>query len=579
MSATLPAAVTVPFAPVLERKFPDGSVCVEPRPAVDVPTLVASAASFHEAARFLRDDPSAAYDLLVDLVAVDRLKLDGQPSFREGERFQLNVLLYSTKRNEHLRLRVAVPASDPRLPTLTDVWPAANWFEREAWDLMGVRFDGHPNLARLLTHNGFVGHALRKDYEAGQRWLCTEEDVLQTALAAKTDVAEDVCETPSLNFGPSHPATHGTLRVVLRLDGEKVVAAEGECGYLHRCFEKMSETHTYTQVIPYTDRLNYCSPMINGNGYARAVEQMLGVEIPPRARAVRVVLSEFSRIMDHMVCIGANLVDLGGLTTFWYSYQAREEIYSLLEACCGARLTSSYARIGGLSLDVPDNFVEWCRTLSRSVATHIQEVNTLLTKHRIVQKRMSGTGVVTKEQAIAWGFTGPCLRASGVGYDVRKDKPYDGYDEIDFDVPVMTTGDNFARYLVRMEEMRQSLRIIEQVIAKLPGGPVVSDDYRVVLPPKEMVYNEMEGLIFHFKNVFEGIQAPAGEIYSYTEGANGELGYSIVSDGSGRPYRVKVRPPCFPLFAAFEKIVVGGTVSDVVATLGTLNIIAGELDR
>ena len=578
MSSTL-AAPGLSFAPVLERKFADGSVRIEPRPASDVPTVVAGAETLHEAARFLRDDPSAAYDLLLDLVAVDRLKLDGPPSFRGSERFLLNALLYSTKRNEHLRLRVALPADDPHVGTLSGIWPAANWFEREAWDLMGVRFDGHPNLARLLTHNGFVGHALRKDYEAGQRWLCTEEDVLQTALAAKTEEPEDVFETMTLNFGPSHPATHGTLRVVLRVDGERIVAAEGECGYLHRCFEKMSETHTYTQVIPYTDRLNYCSPMINGNGYARAVEQMLGIEIPERAKAVRTVLAEFSRIMDHMVCIGANLVDLGGLTTFWYSYQAREEIYSLLEACCGARLTSSYARIGGLSMDVPPNFVEWCRKLVESVTTHIREVDTLLTKNRILQKRMTGTGVVTKEQAIAWGFTGPCLRASGVGYDVRKDRPYDLYGEVDFDVPIMTTGDNYARYLVRMEEMRQSLRIVEQVIARLPGGPVVSDDYRVVLPPKEMVYNEMEGLIFHFKNVFEGIQVPAGEIYSYTEGANGELGYSVVSDGSGRPYRVKVRPPCFPLFAAFEKIVIGGMVSDVVATLGTLNIIAGELDR
>ncbi len=578
MSATLPAT-SVPFAPVLDRRFPDGSVRVEPRPGSDVPTLDADAASFHDAALFLRDDPAAAYDLLLDLASVDRLKLDGSPSFRGDGRFLLNALLYSTRRNEHLRLRVAVPASDPRLPTLTDVWPAANWFEREAWDLMGIRFDGHPNLARLLTHNGFVGHALRKDYEAGQRWLCTEEDVLQTALAARTDLDEDVFETMTLNFGPSHPATHGTLRVVLRVDGERIVAAEGECGYLHRCFEKMSETHTYTQVIPYTDRLNYCSPMINGNGYARAVEQMLGLEIPARAKAVRTILGEFSRIMDHMVCIAANLVDLGGLTTYWYAYQAREEIYSLLEACCGARLTSSYARIGGLSLDVPPNFAEWCAQLEKSITTHIQEVDTLLTKNRIFHRRMRGTGVVTKEQAIAWGFTGPCLRASGGTYDVRKDRPYDFYGEVDFDVPVANEGDNYSRYLVRMEEMRQSLRIIRQAVAKLPGGPIVSDDYRVVLPPKEMVYNEMEGLIFHFKNVFEGIQVPAGEIYSYTEGANGELGYSIVSDGTGRPYRVKVRPPCFPLFAAFEKVVVGGMVSDVVATLGTFNIIAGELDR
>ncbi|HEX7580749.1 MAG TPA: NADH-quinone oxidoreductase subunit D, partial [Thermoanaerobaculia bacterium] len=498
---------------------------------------------------------------------------------RDGKRFQANYILYSSKRNEHLRVRAAVPESNPALTTLVDVWPAANWFEREAWDLMGITFEGHPNLKRLLTHNGFVGHALRKDYEASQRWLCTDEDILQTDLASKTETPEDVFETMTLNFGPSHPATHGTLRAVFRLDGETIVAAEGECGYLHRCFEKMSEAHTYTQVIPYTDRLNYCSPMINGNGYARAVEQMLGVEIPPRAKAVRVILSEFSRIMDHLVCIAANLVDLGALTNFWFLFQAREEIYGLLEACCGARLTSSYARIGGLSNDVPENFVEWSRRLLTEVKKQVDEVDRLVSRNGIAMKRLRGTGLVTKEQALAWGFTGPCLRASGVPYDLRKDKPYDGYEAFDFDIPVMNDGDNYARYYVRMEEMRQSARIIEQALSRLPGGPVNSDDYRVVLPPKEMVYNEMEGLIYHFKLVFEGIQVPPGEIYSSTEGANGELGFSIVSDGSGRPYRIKVRPPCFPLFAAFEKMVIGGMVSDAVATLGLLNIIAGELDR
>ena len=577
MSTTTPSP-TLAFAPLLERKFGE-KAAPETRPAADVPTIAVDASALHDVALFLRDDPSARFDLFLDLAAVDRLKLAGPASYRAGERFAANYLLYSTERNEHLRVRATAPASDPKLPTLTDVWWGANWFEREAWDLMGITFEGHPNLKRLLTHNGFVGHALRKDYEAGQRWLCTEEDVLQTDLAAQTETPEDVFETMTLNFGPSHPSTHGTLRVVMRCDGETIVAAESECGYLHRCFEKMSETHTYQQVIPYTDRLNYCSPMINGNGYARAVEQMLGLEVPARAKAVRTILGEFSRIMDHMVCIAANLVDLGGLTAFWYAYQAREEIYSLLEACCGARLTSSYARIGGLSNDVPGNFVEWCRRLVKLCHNQIREVDGLITKNRIAQKRFRDTGVVTKEQALAWGFTGPCLRASGVPYDVRKDAPYDWYDRVDFDVPVSTEGDNFARYLVRMEEMRQSLRIVEQVVAKLPGGPVNSDDYRVVLPPKEMVYNEMEGLIYHFKVVFEGIPVPAGEIYSYTEGANGELGYHIVSDGTGRPYRVKVRPPCFPLFASFEKIIRGGMVSDAVATLGTLNIIAGELDR
>ncbi len=577
MSTDAPVS-TVSFAPVLERKFA-GRARPEASGRGDVPTISVDPASLHDVALFLRDDPSTRFDLLLDVASIDRSKLPAEQLPRDGKRFQANYILYSTRRNEHLRVKAAVPEARPSLPSLVDVWPAANWFEREAWDLMGIDFENHPNQKRLLTHNGFVGHALRKDYEAGQRWLCTEEDILQTDLASKTETAEDAFETMTLNFGPSHPATHGTLRAVFRLDGETIVAAEGECGYLHRCFEKMSESHTYSQVIPYTDRLNYCSPMINGNGYARAVEQMLGVEIPPRARAVRVILSEFSRIMDHLVCIAANLVDIGALTNFWFLFQAREEIYGLLEACCGARLTSSYARIGGLSNDVPENFVEWSRRLLVEVKKQVDEVDRLVSRNGIAMKRLRGTGLVTKENAIAWGFTGPCLRASGVPYDLRKDKPYDGYETYDFDIPVMNDGDNYSRYYVRMEEMRQSARIIEQGLSRLPSGPVNSDDYRVVLPPKEMVYNEMEGLIYHFKLVFEGIQVPAGEIYSSTEGANGELGYSIVSDGSGRPYRIKVRPPCFPLFAAFEKMVVGGMVSDAVATLGLLNIIAGELDR
>ncbi len=577
MSTDAPVS-TVSFAPVLERKFA-GRARPEASGRGDVPTISVDPASLHDVALFLRDDPSTRFDLLLDVASIDRSKLPAEQLPRDGKRFQASYILYSTRRNEHLRVKAAVPEARPSLPSLVDVWPAANWFEREAWDLMGIDFENHPNQKRLLTHNGFVGHALRKDYEAGQRWLCTEEDILQTDLASKTETAEDAFETMTLNFGPSHPATHGTLRAVFRLDGETIVAAEGECGYLHRCFEKMSESHTYSQVIPYTDRLNYCSPMINGNGYARAVEQMLGVEIPPRARAVRVILSEFSRIMDHLVCIAANLVDIGALTNFWFLFQAREEIYGLLEACCGARLTSSYARIGGLSNDVPENFVEWSRRLLVEVKKQVDEVDRLVSRNGIAMKRLRGTGLVTKENAIAWGFTGPCLRASGVPYDLRKDKPYDGYETYDFDIPVMNDGDNYSRYYVRMEEMRQSARIIEQGLSRLPSGPVNSDDYRVVLPPKEMVYNEMEGLIYHFKLVFEGIQVPAGEIYSSTEGANGELGYSIVSDGSGRPYRIKVRPPCFPLFAAFEKMVVGGMVSDAVATLGLLNIIAGELDR
>jgi NADH:ubiquinone oxidoreductase subunit D len=333
-------------------------------------------------------------------------------------------------------------------------------------------------------------------------------------------------------------------------------------------------------VIPYADRLNYVSAMINGVGYVRTVEKMLGIEVPDRGRLIRTILSELSRIVDHAVCIGANLVDIGALTTFVYLYQNRENFYSLMEACCGARLTVSYVRVGGLAIDVPDDFIPRCRHLLDSIPAFLDDVETLVDNNRIVRNRLQGTGVVTKEQAIDWGLTGPMLRAAGVPYDVRRARPYDFYDRFDWDVPVAQDGDNFARYLVRMEEIRQSLKIIRQALDILPEkGPVNSDDWRVVLPPKDAVYHDMESLIYHFKLVMEGIRVPEGERYEWIEAANGELGFYAVSNGQGGPYRLKVRPPCFPNMAAFEKIVLGGTVSDMIATLGTLNVIAGELDR
>ncbi len=494
-------------------------------------------------------------------------------------RFEAVVHLHSLSKNEHIRVRLPLDAAQPSLPTVTDVYPAADWFEREAYDLFGFDIPGHPNLYRLLCHDAFVGHALRKDYAPGQRWFFAEED-MRTPEWTRIEEKAGHFETQTISIGPSHPATHGIVHLIARLDGEKIVRAETNIGYLHRCFEKMAETHHWNQVIPYADRLNYVSAMINGVGFVRTAEKMLGVEIPERGRLVRTILSEFSRIMDHCVCIGANLVDIGALTNFIYLYQNRENIYDLLEACCGARLTVSYVRVGGLAIDVPDDFAARCRGLLESIPKLLADVEKLVDNNRIVRNRLSGTGIVTKEQAIGWGMTGPMLRASGVPYDVRRARPYDFYDRFDWDVPIATDGDNFSRYLVRMEEMRQSLKIIRQALDILPAqGPVSSDDWRVVLPPKDAVYHDMESLIYHFKLVMEGIRVPRGERYEWIEAANGELGFYAVSDGRGGPYRLKVRPPCFPNMAAFEKIVVGGTVSDAVATLGTLNIIAGELDR
>lgn len=554
----------------LRRAFPP-SRGVEEIPQCDIPTLKVDRDVLPELARRLKDDPQFDFKMLSDVCGVDWPE-------REA-RFDVVYQLYSPAHNHRLRLKVPVAEHDAVVPSVFGVWKAADWFEREVFDMFGVRFTGHPNLKRILCHPSFQGHPLRKDYDPGQRWLLREGEQDEPAWAREVQEDEDHFETQVLNLGPSHPATHGTLRTVVRLDGEVITRAECEIGYLHRCFEKMSERHTWNQVIPYTDRLNYCSAMMNGVGYALAVEKLLGVEAPPRAQVVRVILSELSRIMDHIVCIGANLNDVGAMTPFLYVYQAREEIYSLLEACAGGRLTVSYVRIGGLANDVPPGFEEAVRYLLRRIPPLVDDMERLITENRIFRDRTERIGVVSAENAVDWGWTGPCLRASGVPYDVRKAAPYLGYETYDFKVPIATAGDTYARYLVRVEEIRQSLKIVEQALKRLPPGPIITDNHHVALPPKDKVYTEMEALIWHFKLIMEGMKVPKGEVYGYTEGANGELGFYAISDGGGSPYRLHNRPPCFAVFQAYPHMLPGHMIADAIAILGSLNVIAGELDR
>lgn len=391
---------------------------------------------------------------------------------------------------------------------------------------------------------------------------------------------EDLDTEPMyINIGPTHPATHGTFRVFCRLDGEKVDRAAVEIGYLHRGFEKIVEIKPYAQVIPYTDRLNYCSGLVNNVGYCKAVERMLGVTITPRTEILRVIICEVQRIMDHLICIGANLVDVGALTNFWYFFNAREKLNDVLEALTGARLTYSYIRIGGLAWAPAEGFENDVRVALKGVPKAIKEVEGLVKKNRIFLDRARDVGVMSAQDAVSYGFTGPCLRASGVNHDLRKKKPYYHYDEFEFDVPVGERGDVYDRIFVRMEEMKQSLQIIEQAFKILPGGPINVDDKRIMLPDKDRVHSSMEELINHFKLVIEGVRPPPGEIYDAIEAPNGELGFYIVSDGSGKPYRIKVRPPCFYLMNGLKKLIEGHMVADIVAILAGLNIIAGELDR
>jgi NADH-quinone oxidoreductase subunit C/D len=559
----------IPAPPLLEG-LPEGSVV--PQDGADQPTFVVRPAVLERVALELRDGVDSQFDLLLDLCGVDYPDRD--------ERFEAVYHLYSLPRGERLRLKVPVTEGDPVLPSLIHVWKAADWFEREAYDMFGLRFEGHPNLRRLLTHEAFQGHPLRKDYDPARRWILTEDKIHRPHPQPEGDSSDDMFERMTINIGPSHPAMHGTFRLVATLDGELISASEMEVGYLHRCFEKMSETHTWQQVIPYTDRLNYCSSFINNVAYCRGVEELMRIEVPPLAVWARTILSEFSRIMDHCVCNGSTLVDTGALTNFWYLFQIREEIYGLLEACCGARLTVSACRIGGLLQELPPDFEARCRHLLDIIPPFIDDVETLVTKNRIFLDRAVGVAAISGADAVNEGWTGPCLRASGVEYDVRKAHPYDLYDTVDFEVPVLPGGDIFDRYRVRMMEIRQSLSIIRQLLdrGKPEGGYIVGDPH-VALPSKEDAYTQMEAMIYHFKLIIDGIQVPPGEVYSMVEGANGELGFYMISDGSGKPYRIKVRPPCFPIMASFTDLIQGGTVSDAIATLGGLNVIAGELDR
>ena len=388
-------------------------------------------------------------------------------------------------------------------------------------------------------------------------------------------------ELMTVNMGPSHPAMHGTVRMVVTVDGERIVKSDVQPGYLHRCFEKESEYATYTQIFPYTDRLNYVSPMINNVGYAMAVEKLLGIEadIPERAQYIRVIVSEISRITDHLTCIGASAMELGAFTAFLYFLKAREWLYQLLEELSGARLTHSYVRIGGVVADLTQDFSERLTDILARMDGVVSEVETLLNNNKIFRDRMEGVGAFTAEDAIAWGLTGPCLRASGVDYDVRKDHPYLLYDRFEFDVPVGSSGDCLDRYLVRVEEIKQSQRILRAALHMIQPGSIVIDDPRVALPPKRTTYNTIEAMIRHFKHVVDGIRVPAGEAYTFVEGGNGELGFFIVADGTGRPAKCYVRSPSFVHLQSVSKTVQGALISDVVPVFGMINMIGGECDK
>lgn len=510
---------------------------------------------------------------LMDICGVDYLGRD--PRYE--------VVYHFANPERQIRLRIKVKINDhTAIPSICHIYKTANWFEREAFDMFGIKFSGHPDLRRILCHQDFKGYPLRKDYPADkQQPLLTplEHTFAKDKERMTTNEKDHLSDKIWINIGPAHPATHGTLRFMAILEGELIKDMDLEIGYLHRCFEKMAETHTYNQVIPYTDRLNYLSSPLNNNTWCRTIEKMCGIEAPERAKVIRVILDEYSRIIDHLVCIITQLLDLGALTNFWIGMRAREAVYSLFEKLCGARLTVSLARVGGLGFDLPKDWVSDAKEVLKVILETHKEIDILATKNRIFTSRMVGITEIDANSAINWGFTGPCLRACGVPRDLRVDQPYGGYENYDFDIPIGERGDCYDRYMVRMEEIKQSVRIIEQGLDNIPSGPITVNNVGVSKPSKQDVYNNIEGLMNQFMSVVFDVEPPKGEIYHANEGANGELGFYVVSDGSGKPYRVKCRPPCFAIFQAFPELVKGHLLADAIAALGTINIVAGELDR
>ena len=519
------------------------------------------------------------FTILLDMTAVDYSKFpDSTPS-----RFAVVYVLRSSDFKKETTVKAFVSDETLSVDTVSDIFPSANWAEREAYDQYGVIFLNHPNLKRVLNHKQFIGHPLRKDYKITQGQICTETDDLMDEmlplLKSKGYTDEEIADLMLLNVGPSHPASHGTIRNFVALEGETIAACVTEIGYLHRGFEKACEHHTYSQVIPYTDRLNYCSAILNNIGWAKAIEDMMKIEITPRAKMIRVVIGELSRIIDHFVCNAANMVDLGGLTSLWYLFGARDQAYDLLSKLTGARLTNTYTRIGGLEFDLYDGFDKDLEEVLKTSEKAIEDVLSLIAHNKLFHDRTQDVGVIKADFALANGISGPNLRAAGVAHDLRKDKPYYGYENFDFDLVIGSHGDVYDRMMCRFEESIQSIKIIRQAMKNMPDGAINVYAPNLVLPNKKDVYGNIEGLMNQFKLTFEGTLVPKGEYYSSTEATNGELGFFIISDGSGRPYKVKCRPPCFYSLAAYSKIVEGTMLADAVVTMASLNFIAGEFDR
>ena len=576
----------------LKTNFPDAVLGKED--FRDETTITVSPDSLLKVAKFLRDDPELRYNLLLDVYGVDRLKLGQSP------RFASTYELFSVPHARHVRLNVPlddVPQNGkdalPKVDSVTGVWSTANWLERETYDLMGIEFKGHPWLHRILLPQNWVGHPLRKDYPIGGEPVYFSADRDNPRFA---HLGKQIMNTPAfhseledmdadghlvINMGPQHPATHGVLRLAVELDGERVISCKPEVGYLHSGFEKTGESIRYEKFIPYCDRLDYVLSMSNNLGYVMAVEKLIGVEVPQHAQYARVILTELQRIASHMVWLGTHAMDVSGTihALLMYAFYWREQILDIFEMVCGARMTTSYFDVGGLRWPLPGAFEDAVKHFLKGFPEVMKDFEAMLTDNPVWRARLEGVGVLTKEEALDLGVTGPLLRAAGEPFDLRKVKPYSSYDQFEFDIPTATEADSYARYKVRMAELWQSLRIIEQALGKLGKGPHKTDDRKVALPPRDEISTSMEALIHHFKLVTEGFKPPVGQVYGMIENPKGILAFGLISDGSAVPHRLRVRGPSFVNLQATDLMSRQGLLSDIVTVVGSIDIVLGEVDR
>ena len=554
-----------------------------------IPTQWVARSALRDVLRHLKHDVERPYRMLYDLTAIDernRTHRAGQPA----SDFSVVYHLLSFGRNADIRLKVALRADDLRLPSIVELWPAANWYECEVWDMFGIVFDGHPHLRRILMPPTWHGHPLRKDHPARAtempRFQQDPSKVHAEQEAMRFDPAEwgmrrtsDGSDFMFLNLGPNHPGVHGVFRIALQLDGETIVDAVPDIGFHHRGAEKMGERQSWHTFIPYTDRIDYLGGVMNNLPYVLAVEKLAGIEVPDRVKVIRVMMAEFFRIASHLVFYGTFAQDLGSLSPVFFMFTDRERIFDIVEAICGGRMHPSWYRIGGVAQDLPQGWDGMVRDFLKYLPARLDEYDRIAIGNRILQRRTLGVGVMSVDEAIDWGVTGPNLRACGFEWDFRKARPYSGYEQFEFDVPTGKHGDCYDRCAVRAEEMRQSLRIIRQCLENMPAGSYKADHPLTTPPLRKYTMHDIETLIDHFIGVSWGPTIPTGEACVSIEATKGANGYYLVSDGSTMSYRTRIRTPSFAHLQTIPLLCRGLSVADLVAILGSIDYVMADVDR